>query len=246
MIVEELHYNIKRKWDELSNNVYREPTDIEIDKVINTAIFYYVEMFLNGNNKKGFDIGFEVDRQMLDMLDTLVFSYPEQPKITPENLLKEKDFYIANFDLKTKSEKEFKSYISGRVFLKDCDNCNNITVHQHGDKNKILSDSNSKPDSRFNHSVGFLRNDILYVYSDKEIDNLEYTYIKEPNKVCLGTYTNIPTTSNPSPGLKLKVECDLPEQYHELLVTMAVQELASIFQENNKILINNNNKNEIK
>ena len=51
------------------------------------------------------------------------------------------------------------------------------------------------------------------------------TYIKKPNEICLGTYPSIENKNIPNAPLKTKTDCDLPEEYIDILVAIAVQEV---------------------
>ena len=241
MIIEELHYHVDRQWNELGSNQYRKLSDLELDSVLNTAISEYEYMFVHGNNRRGYEIGFEVDRQMLDMVDTLVFSYPEQVSLNPTVT---EDVYI--FDL-TEVDHPFSSFISGSLEIEDCNNEFTLIIHNHGDKQQVLKSAVSGPSKKWERAPGFLRSDKLYVHTNNlfAVEGLKLTYTKKPDKVCLGTYTEIPTVDDPNPPLKVKVECDLPESYHELLVKIAVQELQKIFKQHEAMTVSASNVNNL-
>lgn len=225
MKLERIHWRLEQEWNKNSNNHRRYLSDLEKDEIINSSIFDYVEMFLHGHNPKGFDIGFEVTQQMIDMLDTLVVSYPEEPELIPSNL--EEDFYRFNFSNTTKP---YKSFVRGSIRIKDCNFTLSVNPEQHGDMGKILESYHRRPSKRWKNVPGVLEADSLIVNMGDLVPlGLRLTYIKKPARVALGTYTDVPTVDNPNPATLNKQECDLPEDYHDLLVRIAVQNLHRIY-----------------
>lgn len=227
MQIEKLHYLLELEWNKNSNAHRKGLTDLEKDMILNMSIFDYVEMFLHGINSKGFDIGFEVTTQMLDMLDTLVVSYPEQPELYPA---REEDG-LWMIDL-SRLKYTFKNYKTSWLFIEGCELPFEVSLEQHGDRNNVLKSHHRKASRLWKHIPAFLRNNKLYLHTgDMVPDTFRITYIKKPAEVCIGTYQDIPTVENPNPPLKNKVECDLPEEYHYLLIRIAVQNLYRIYGE---------------
>lgn len=233
MQVEELHYRIRFEWDKLGNAHRRYLSDLELDQVINSSVFDYVEIFYHGKNSQGFDLGFEVNGQMIDMLDTLVVGYPDEPELSLQQI--SDDMYKADF---TQTTKPFKGYISSSVRLADCDNYAGVNIEQHGDMNKTNVSFHRRASKRWRVIPGYLRGDSLYLKSDGiALDSMRLSYLRKPAIVALGTYSEIPTVDNPTPGLRPRQECDLPEDYHPLLVRIAVQNLHRIYgNQNDKVL----------
>ena len=52
MNIEELHYELERRWNKNSNNHRKYLTDLEKDQVLNTAIKEYVDIFFHGRNRR--------------------------------------------------------------------------------------------------------------------------------------------------------------------------------------------------
>jgi hypothetical protein len=75
----------------------------------------------------------------------------------------------------------------------------------------------------------------LYLYAEDELSpsKLELTYIRKPSKVCKGTYPSLENRNAANPPLQLKQDCDLPEEYVDIIVSIAVQELARRFSDGN-------------
>lgn len=222
-----LHFKLEQGYNKLSNNHQKYLTDVEKDEVLNTAIFEYLEIFIHGRNAKNFNIGFEVTQQRIDMLHTLVVSYPEFPK-QELTLLEDKIFYY-------EFPKDYRSYRSARVFEVGCDIAYDVNIEQHGDLATTRRSFHRKTSKRFQYIIGTIRNNRLYLYPEDELtpSKLELTYIRKPAKVCKGTYPSLENRNRDNPPLQLKQDCDLPEEYVDIIVSIAVQELARRFSDGN-------------
>lgn len=222
-----LHFKLEQGYNKLSNNHQKYLTDVEKDEVLNTAIFEYLEIFIHGRNPKNFNIGFEVTQQRIDMLHTLVVSYPEFPK-QELTLLDDKIFYY-------EFPKDYRSYRSARVFEVQCDIAYDVNIEQHGDLATARRSFHRRTSKRFQYIIGTIRNNRLYLYPEDELtpSKLELTYIRKPAKVCKGTYPSLENRNRDNPPLQLKQDCDLPEEYVDIIVSIAVQELARRFSDGN-------------
>ena len=222
-----LHFKLEQGYNKLSNNHQKYLTDVEKDEVLNTAIFEYLEIFIHGRNPKNFNIGFEVTQQRIDMLHTLVVSYPEFPK-QGLTLLDDKIFYY-------EFPQDYRSYRSARVFEAECDIAYDVNIEQHGDLATSRRSFHKRTSKRFQYIIGTIRNNILYLYAEDELSpsKLELTYIRKPSKVCKGTYPSLENRNAANPPFQLKQDCDLPEEYVDIIVSIAVQELARRFSDGN-------------
>lgn len=222
-----LHFKLEQGYNKLSNNHQKYLTDVEKDEVLNTAIFEYLEIFIHGRNPKNFNIGFEVTQQRIDMLHTLVVSYPEFPK-QELTLIDDKIFYY-------EFPKDYRSYRSARVFEVQCDIAYDVNIEQHGDLATARRSFHRRTSKRFQYIIGTIRNNRLYLYPEDELtpSKLELTYIRKPSKVCKGTYPSLENRNRDNPPLQLKQDCDLPEEYVDIIVSIAVQELARRFSDGN-------------
>jgi hypothetical protein len=222
-----LHFKLEQGYNKLSNNHQKYLTDVEKDEVLNTAIFEYLEIFIHGRNPKNFNIGFEVTQQRIDMLHTLVVSYPEFPK-QGLTLLDDKIFYY-------EFPQDYRSYRSARVFEAECDIAYDVNIEQHGDLATARRSFHRKTSKRFQYIIGTIRNNRLYLYAEDELSpsKLELTYIRKPSKVCKGTYPSLENRNRDNPPFQLKQDCDLPEEYVDIIVSIAVQELARRFSDGN-------------
>ena len=222
-----LHFKLEQGYNKLSNNHQKYLTDVEKDEVLNTAIFEYLEIFIHGRNPKNFNIGFEVTQQRIDMLHTLVVSYPEFPK-QELTLLDDKVFYY-------EFPQDYRSYRSARVFENGCDIAYDVNIEQHGDLATARRSFHRRTSKRFQCIIGTIRNNRLYLYPEDELSpsKLELTYIRKPSKVCKGTYPSLENRNRDNPPFQLKQDCDLPEEYVDIIVSIAVQELARRFSDGN-------------
>jgi len=228
MIVEQLHKELERKWYLNGNNYRPGLTDLQRDQVLNESVFDYVEYFLHGRNPKELNFGIEFDQQRTDMLDTLIYSYPQEPLLVSSGVNTTENEHTFDFRNLTKP---YKSYVTSRLST----NCGDVKVRieQHGDLSSVLSDSHRRPSAKFREVPGFLRNDTVHIYTGGlfTVSGLKLTYIKKPNRVTIGTYSDVPTVDNPNPPLLPKTQCDLPEDYHPLLIEIAVQNLDRIYRD---------------
>ena len=222
-----LHFKLEQGYNKLSNNHQKYLTDVEKDEVLNTAIFEYLEIFIHGRNPKNFNIGFEVTQQRIDMLHTLVVSYPEFPK-QGLTLFDDKIFYY-------EFPQDYRSYRSARVFENGCDIAYDVNIEQHGDLATTRRSFHKRTSKRFQYIIGTIRNNRLYLYAEDELSpsKLELTYIRKPSKVCKGTYPSLENRNRDNSPFQLKQDCDLPEEYVDIIVSIAVQELARRFSDGN-------------
>jgi len=222
-----LHFKLEQSYNKLSNNHQKYLTDVEKDEVLNTAIFEYLEIFIHGRNPKNFNLGFEVTQQRIDMLHTLVVSYPEFSK--KDLTLFENGVYYYEFP------EDYRSYRSARVYESSCDTAYDVNIEQHGDLSTVRRAVHRRTSKRFQYIVATIRNNRMYLYGDGEVfpSTIELTYIKKPNKVCKGTYPSLKNRNESNPPLQSKIDCDLPEEYVDIIVSIAVQELARRFSDGN-------------
>ena len=236
--VEQLHYKFKVAYNRLSNSYRKSFSDVEIDEILNTAVFEYVELFYNGSNKNNWNVGFEVTQQRIDMLHTLVKSYPEQPSL---NLSLNDGVYWANLN---HAAFPFKSFQAAYLTVNDCAERPldlsasgrlrspqevdiNVDLEQHQDLYTARQNTHRKSSLRWKRCIGTIRDKKLYLYPDGAFVPIKayLTYIKKPNEICLGTYPSIENKNIPNAPLKTKTDCDLPEDYIDILVAIAVQEV---------------------
>lgn len=245
MIIEELHREIKRRWDMLSSLHKRTLHPLEIDSAIYEATQDYIEIFGHGNRvDTPYKMDIEWNRKRSDMMQPFIVSFPEQPVLTATDL----GGGIYSYDLNS-TIKKYRSYLSSRLNVAGCDKLFEVAIIQHEDLEDALIDGNLKPSKVWRRAIGAIRNYTLYVYTNAEFvaSGLKLTFVREPARVCLGTYTVHPTVEVPNPvALKPKVESDIPEAYHSLLVNMTVQKLEKIYGNAQEYGLSENEINKVK
>jgi hypothetical protein len=249
MILQEMHYEFKLRYNKLDSNHKKDLAPAEIDALLNDAIFYYVECFYSGNNFKKYKLGFEVTRQRTDMLSTLVVRRPLQPLLLPtsvdDNVY---EFRMANLAF------PYAHYLRANI-LTEC-GLAEVRIEQHDDLNHVLQDPYRKPSKTWLRVVGSVNVDTasnqeaLYIYTDGEfssVTGLHLEYIKIPDKVFFGGYNSIEYVQCVADGgsncsslyltaASPTVQCNLPSQYHGLVVDIAVQEAARILEDQNRFM----------
>jgi hypothetical protein len=226
MLIEEMHYELERRWNMNSNNNRKSLTDLEKDRALNVAIGEYTYIFATGKNPKNYTVGFEVTSQMTDMVSTLVLGYPEEPLLELEG---DSGISWASF---SSLSRPYRFFV-GAQLQDSCGNLIKVNIEQHSSIPAISNDFHRKASKMWKHVPGVIRDQKLYLYHDDVFGSLEgvrVSYIRKPAEVCIGTYTVAPTTEQPDPvAIKPKQECDLPEDFHDIIISMAMQELSRIY-----------------
>lgn len=237
MTTEELHFEFKRRWDKNSNQHRRYLTDVEIDQLYNNVSSDYVDLFATGRNPKRYNVGFEVTQKMIDMVSSLVRGYPEQPELSATSL--DDDIYMVDFE---ELDEAYRHHVSSMLRDTAC-GLININIERHADIDKIRLDYHRQATRRWKRVPATIRDNKLYLYTGGlfTIGGIQVTYVKEPNHVCLGTYTIAPTVDEPNPILlKDYSETDISPNFHHILVTMAVQEAARIYNDQFQVAVQEN------
>ncbi len=239
MTTDRLRFEIKLRWNKLNSNHKKDFYDSYLDDILNNAVHDYVEMFYTGSNPNKYNIGFEVTQQRIDMLSTLVV-----PSQTVVGVLVEPNVY--KFDLST-LDPAYKHFLRGSVIVESCDNLKiPITIVRHNDLDVKLISENTKPSLKWKRCLGTFKQEgtgtALYIYTDSNFTatTFELEYLRKPAKIFSGTYDTLEYTygdltapSNGDPA----IQCDLPEDYHTILVEIAVQIIARILQDPNTLTL---------
>ena len=197
MTIRELHWDIKQKVNKLDSDFKKDLSPIELDNLINTVTFDYVQMFAYGNNLKKYKLGFENSQQRIDMLSTLVIGEPKQPTlsadVTSTNTL---EYYL---DSVTGSLVEPYQHLIRANITHACGKAK-VTLVSHDNLDYALDDFNRRSSARWGRVIGCFKassnsavESSLYLYPQGEFENvtLQVEYIKKPTKVFLGTYDSI-------------------------------------------------------
>lgn len=200
--------------------------DNDIDLTLQEACSVYFEYFAFGNLRAGITIGAEDTMQRTDALSTLLRL--SQLVFSSDSVDGSKAYKIpANYG----------TYRDGYAET-DCGRFD-IKIHPNDQINDVLRSYHRKPSKKFKRAVGFIRNGYLHINFPVGItvDKVYLYYYKQPDKICIGTYPEIPDVGQPAGPLLSKVECDLPEKYHYMVVAIAVQELNRIYGDLNRLSI---------
>ena len=232
--VEELHSKFEMAYNRQANNQRRYLNDVEKDELLNYAVFEYVELFTTGVNKNNWNIGFEVTQQRIDMLEPLVKSYPEEPSL---NLSVIDGIYIADL---TKTAFPLKSFHGAYISISECTDRINVDIDQHQDLNTARQNTHRKSSRAWKRCIGTIRNKKLFLYPDGTMTPLRafLTYIKQPDKIALGTYPSLQDKDIPNAQNLTKTDSDLPAQYIDIVVAIAVQEAHRRFSNYNDLQVN--------
>lgn len=232
--VEELHSKFEMAYNRQANNQRRYLNDVEKDELLNYAVFEYVELFTTGVNKNNWNIGFEVTQQRIDMLEPLVKSYPEEPSL---NLSVIDGIYIADL---TKTAFPLKSFHGAYISISECTDRINVDIDQHQDLNTARQNTHRKSSRAWKRCIGTIRNKKLFLYPDNTMTPLRafLTYIKQPDKIALGTYPALQDKDIPNAQNLTKTDSDLPAQYIDIVVAIAVQEAHRRFSNYNDLQVN--------
>lgn len=236
MIIEELHYELRRRWDAMNTFHKRQLLPVEIDNVLNQATIdlilenSYGSVMRTAKGLGRFDI--EYDRKRADIIQPYIVSYPEQSELTPSEI----ETGVFKVELKNPPLiKEYLSLIRAEAVVTVCNvkKLFNIQIEKHSDGGFNLEDFHEKPSLKWNRALGFIRDYNLYVHTGGEFtpQAIRVVYIRKPARVCIGNYPSIPTVDLPNPPNKPKVESDLPDIYHDMLIDKAIQILRLDFGE---------------
>lgn len=229
MTIELLHWEVRNEINKLQNNHKKYLTDIEVDSAINKGINDYINLFYYGHTDIAPIEGFEENRQRLDMFDTLIGCVTETSNTDDYCGYKRNKIDFNRLD--------FKSLISASV----CSKCGitKVTEVAWNELDANLQDYHRQPSNRFKRILGTFKQDILYIYSESALTDVNITYLKKPNEVCIGTYPDLSNKDNDPTNLKEKVECNLPDCFHYLVIKLAVRNLQRIYEQNSIQLTSN-------
>ena len=168
------------------------------------------------------------------MLEPLVKSYPEEPSL---NLSVIDGIYIADL---TKTAFPLKSFHGAYISISECEDRINVDIDQHQDLNTARQNTHRKSSRAWKRCIGTIRNKKLFLYPDGTMTPLRafLTYIKQPDKIALGTYPALQDKDIPNAQNLTKTDSDLPAQYIDIVVAIAVQEAHRRFSNYNDLQVN--------
>lgn len=232
----EWHYEFNLKMDKVDSVSKRNFTPVEKDWIFNEAIGLFVKQRYGLNNSKR--TGFESIQKRTDDLRTLQIKSPtaQQPGVVPVRHQGDiYEFRISDFEYPYM----FLTHLTAKALKNGCEKTISIRQVQHDDLNIALSDEFFKPSFTWSEALAVeARSDetndkkgSVYVYTDDfEILEIYPEYIKQPNKVWIGSYNSL--DGNYKIGDPI-VECDLPEHTHSEIIDIAVSECSRIIENPN-------------
>lgn len=230
MTIDRMHKEVKMRLNKINSNHKKNLPAAYIDDAINKATDDYIEIFYSGNNSKKYKFGFEVTQQRMDMLQTLIV--PEEVVMPTINTGQSYGFGLDTLD------HGYRHFVRGFATSPQCTNKLTINIVRQNDLDQKLLDLNTKPNIPWRRTLGIFANNVLYVYVDNfTLTSITMSYIRKPAQVFISGYDSLERLNGDvtAPGAAdPKVNSDLPEAYHDLLVDMTVQYLAGQIEDVNK------------
>ena len=227
MKVEELHYELIRKWQ--LHNSYRDGlSDVEKDAVLNDAVRIYFERYAFGRPGRVTPIGAEQSMRRTDMLASLVETVVMQFPALPSNDGSYSLALPANY---ASMREAHVTTNCGKMFVR---------LYGHDKMMDVIRNKHRGPSKRFMRAIAFRRKEELHVFIPEgvTVESVEMYYYRQPAVIRLGTYPQIPDLGTP-PGANLpKTQCDITEKYHSWVVDIAVEELCRIYGDVNRLNVN--------
>lgn len=242
MTIDRMRFEIKLRWNKINSNHKKDLPDPYLDDIINDAINEYVEMFYSGHNPKQFQVGFEITQQRIDMLSTLVV-----PHESISATLVSPSIYKIRF---SSLDPKYRHFLRGSIEVPNCEGVTiPIDIQRHNDLDRKLMDENTKPSLLWKRCLGAIKQDTvgvnpnsaLFLYVPEEIVAATVTcdleYLRKPVKVFSSGYDSLEFLKGDTTAYQSsdsKVDCDLPEDFHTVVVDIAVQMIARMLEDNNK------------
>lgn len=233
MTLQEIHYDFKVKIDKVDSLSKKNFLPNEIDWIVNEAIKIFVKQRYGQNNSK--QTGFESIQKRTDDLRTLQIKSPTalQPGVVPvQHQGDVYEFRISDFSFPYL----FLTRLTAKAKKNNCEKVIQVRQTQHDDLSTALKDEFFKPDFMWGEALAVeARTDetqdkkgSIYIYTDDfEILEIYPEYLKEPNRVWIGTYKTKDGLNQVGDPV---VECDLPEHTHNEIVDLAVAECSRIIE----------------
>lgn len=230
MSIYKLHWLFKERYNKHSTNHYRDYSPMQIDQLLNNAMFQILEEhFTNEGNL-----------QRLDLFSNLLVTYPEQTTIVPENL--GNNIYRVKLNTLEYNYLHFE-----RAWVNSDCGIVKLEIVPSRRLNDVLNDEFQKPSKKWKRLVGNIVKDgdesSLLIYSEEgfTLTGINIEYLRKPKPVFYGGYntpeykqcvaqsgTNCATYYNTTSPIQ---NCELNETYHTLIVDYAVEEAMRILKD---------------
>lgn len=220
MTIEQMHYQFKLQSNQQDTLQNKDWTPLEIDTYLNIAINKVVNTLYGGNNPM--QVGFDTHQKITDELRTLVVSSPSvQQGIEPvTNIDGVYTYNLSDLD------HEYWHWVRAYLNSKDCSAPITVNVEEQDDLNMKLRNFNTKPSLKWRRALATVSDQNIHIHTggDFQADSLFLTYLKKPNEVTIGGYTDIVGNT------AVKTECDLPDKLHVRIVNEAVLEAKGVLE----------------
>lgn len=231
MLLDEMHHEFNLRLDRVASQDRPDFYDTEKDSYLNRAIKKFTKDRYGTDNPKKF--GFETNQERISNLMSLHIKYPVQLPLTPIN----QSNGIYEIRLRDLTY-PYLFLTSARVTITK-DGCSKTIDHKNwqiDDRKNTFNEPNyewGRVHVNFGKStLSSTTNEDLYsIYFDTTnylgvqqftISSVQLTYIKIPNRVCLGTYIHIDDKVTVAPATTAVTQCDLPSDFHDEIVNIAV------------------------
>lgn len=236
MLIDEMHVEFDLQEDRVASQDRPDFLDNERDSYFNRSIRKWTKDRYGTNNRLKF--GFETNQERISNLMSLHIKFPVQPQLTPIN--RGNGIYEIQLD---SLAYPYLFLTSAKVTITK-DNCTSTIDHtawQIDDRKNLYNEPNfnwGRVHANFGRSSSTTTNgsnngELYSIYFDTtdtcgvqqfEITGIQLNYIKTPNRVCRGTYRHIDdTTTTPATANSPIVHCDIPSEFHDEIVHMAVK-----------------------
>jgi hypothetical protein len=229
MLIDEMHYRFDLEVDRVASQDRPDILPPEKDDYLNRAINIFVKDRYGFDNPK--KEGFETSQERIsNLMDLHIKSPGLQPALTPINLNN------GLYELRLSSLLHRYLFLtSAKVVIRkgQCTKTIDYTSWQIDDRKTTFSDASyewSRVLANFGKStlVTTVNKDLPSMYFDTrdkggvpqfEIDSVYISYIKYPNRVCIGGYKHI---DDKTPSLTTPVtQCDIDDIFHDEIVRIA-------------------------
>jgi len=231
MLIDEFHYEFDLRLDRVASQDRPDFYDNEKDSYLNRAIKKFTKDRYGTDNPKKF--GFETNQERISNLMSLHIKYPVQPAIIPVNQGN------GIYEIRLRDTEYPYLFLTSAKVLIEKDNCTKTIDHKNwqiDDRKNTFNEPNydwGRVHVNFGRSTlsSTVNEDLYSMYFDTTdykgvqqftIESVQLSYIKIPNRVCLGTYIHIDDKVTTPPAFTAVTECDLPSDFHDEIVNIAV------------------------
>jgi hypothetical protein len=230
MLIDEMHSEFDLRLDRTDVQDRPDFYDNERDSYLNRAIRHWVKERYGTDNKK--KAGFETNQERISNLMSLHIRFPVQAALTPVN----KGNGIYELQLSRLSFPYlFLTGASVTIKKGDCTHTIEHTAWQIDDRKNTYNEpsftwkrvhanfgraSTSTTNNRELYSIYFDSND-GFGATQFEVTSVSLSYIKYPDRVCLGTYKHIDDKTTAT--TTAIAHCDVPLEFHDEIVNIAVE-----------------------